>query len=185
MNTARSVFTATLLADGRVLVAGGTSGSPLAAAELYDAATGRWTPTAPMLAARLTHTAVLLADGKVLVAGGNGGASGGGSLATAERYDPATGAWSATGAMNTGRTAATATSLPEGQVLVAGGYDSSGLALASTELYDPVSSQWTGTGAMRGARYFHTATLLPDGNVLLAGGANDAGSLATTELHVP
>ena len=185
MNTARSVFTATLLADGRVLVAGGTGGSPLAAAELYDAATGRWTPTASMLAARLTHTAVLLPDGKVLVAGGNGGASGGGSLATAERYDPATGAWSATGAMNTGRTAATATALPEGQVLVTGGYDSSGLALASTELYDPVSGQWTGTGAMRGARYFHTATLLPDGNVLLAGGANDVGSLATTELHVP
>jgi N-acetylneuraminic acid mutarotase len=179
------VFTATLLADGRVLVAGGTSGSPLAAAELYDAATGRWTPTGSMLAARLTHTAVLLPDGKVLVAGGNGGAAGGGSLATAERYDPATGVWSATGAMNTGRTAATATLLPEGRVLVTGGYDSSGRAQASTELYDPASGQWKGTGAMRDVRYFHTATLLPDGNVLLAGGTNDVAALATTELHVP
>ncbi|MDM0032830.1 kelch repeat-containing protein [Variovorax sp. J22P271] len=185
MSTARSVFTATLLADGRVLAAGGTSGSPLAAAELYDAATGRWTLAAPMIAARLTHTAVLLPDGKVLVTGGNGGAAGGGSLATAERYDPATGAWSATGAMNSGRTAATATLLFDGKVLVAGGYDGNGSAQASTELYDPASGRWTGTGAMRGARYFHTATLLPDGNVLLAGGANDVGALATTELHVP
>lgn len=185
MNTARSVFTATPLADGRVLVAGGIGGGPLAAAELYDAANGRWTTTGSMLAARLTHTAVLLPDGKVLVAGGNGGAAGGGSLASAERYDPATGAWSATGAMSTGRTAATATLLPEGQVLVTGGYDSSGRAQASTELYDPASGQWKGTGAMRDARYFHTATLLPDGNVLLAGGTNDVEALATTELHVP
>jgi hypothetical protein len=87
--------------------------------------------------------------------------------------------------MSTGRTAATATLLPEGQVLVAGGYDSSGRAQASTELYDPASGQWKGTGAMRDARYFHTATLLPDGNVLLAGGTNDVEALATTELHVP
>lgn len=185
MSTARSVFTATVLVDGRVLVAGGTSGSPLAAAELYDPATGQWAPTGSMVAARLTETATLLPDGTVLVAGGNGGAAGGGSLATAERYDPGTGTWTATGAMSAGRTGATATLLPNGKVLATGGYDSSDITLASTEVYDPASGLWTATGAMIGARYFHTATLLPNGNVLLVGGADDFGSLATAEWHVP
>lgn len=185
MHAARSVFIACLLADGRVLVAGGTNGSPLASAELYDPASGQWTLTGPMAAARLTETAALLSDGTLLVAGGNGGAAGGGSLATAERYDPATGSWSATGAMNAGRTGATATLLPDGKVLVTGGYDGNDLTLASTEFYDPASGRWTPTGAMIDARYFHTATLLPNGNVLLVGGANDIASLATAELHVP
>ncbi|MDM0002628.1 kelch repeat-containing protein [Variovorax sp. J22P240] len=185
MNTARSVFTATLLTDDRVLVAGGTNGSPLAEAELYDAVSGQWTPTAPLLAARLTHTATLLPDGTVLVAGGNGGNAGGGSLATAERYNPTSGAWTAAGSMSTGRTGATATLQLDGQVLAAGGYNSSGITQTSTELYDPTNGVWTASGAMIAARYFHTATLLPSGNVLLVGGANDVSSLATAELHVP
>ncbi|SEB26041.1 kelch repeat-containing protein [Variovorax sp. YR216] len=185
MNAARSVFTATLLPDGRVLVAGGTNGSPLAAAEVYQPATGQWTATAAMIAARLTHTATLLPDGTVLVTGGNGGAAGGGSLATAERYDPATGAWTATGAMSAGRTGATATLLDDGRVLSAGGYDSSGTTLASTEVYDAASGQWTRTGAMIQPRYFHTATLLTNGNVLIVGGADDRASLATAEVRLP
>ncbi|MDM0053507.1 kelch repeat-containing protein [Variovorax sp. J22R115] len=186
MNTARSVFTATLLTDGRVLVAGGTNGSPLAAAELYDPATAQWTPTAPLLAARLTHTATLLPDGTVLVAGGNGGNAGGGSLASAERYNPSSSAWTATGSMSTGRTGATAAALQiDGQVLAAGGYNSSDITQATMDLYDPVSGSWTATGAMIAARYFHTATLLPNGHVLLVGGANDSTSLATAELYLP
>ncbi|WP_175545087.1 kelch repeat-containing protein [Variovorax sp. OV329] len=185
MNTARSVFTATSLTDGRVLVAGGTNGSPISAAELFDPATGLWAPTAPLTAARLTHAATLLPDGQVLVAGGNGGAGGGGSLATAERYDPATGTWTVTGPMSAGRTAGTATLLSDGHVLAAGGYSSTGSALASTDLFDPATGQWTTTGAMLGARYFHTATLLSNGNVLLAGGSNDLSALATVELHLP
>ncbi|MDM0029275.1 kelch repeat-containing protein [Variovorax saccharolyticus] len=184
MSTARSVFTATLLTDGRVLVAGGTNGSPIAAAELYDPASGQWTAAAPMSAARLTQTATLLPDGKVLVAGGNGGAAGGGSLATAELYDPATGTWTSAGAMGSGRTGATATLLPDGRVLVTGGYDSSNLAQASTEVYDAARGQWSDSGAMVDARYFHSATLLPNGDVLLVGGTNDLQSLASAELHV-
>ena len=185
MNAARSVFPATQLPDGRVLVAGGTNGSPLAAAELYDAVSGQWTPTAPLLAARLTDTATLLPDGTVLGAGGNGGNAGGGSLATAERYNPTTGAWTATGSMSTGRTGATATLLLDGKVLAAGGYDSSDVTQASMEVYDPSSGLWTASGTMIAARYFHTATLLPSGHVLLVGGVNDLSSLATVELHVP
>ena len=64
----------------------------------------------------------------------------------------------------------TATLLPNGKVLVAGGYDSSGVYLSSAELYDPASGTWTATGSLNTARCCHTATLLPNGKVLVAGG---------------
>ncbi|MEJ8815762.1 kelch repeat-containing protein [Variovorax ureilyticus] len=185
MHAARSVFTATLLPDGRVLVAGGTNGSPLSSAEIYQPGNGQWTATAPMIAARLTHTATLLPDGRLLVTGGNGGAAGGGSLATAERYDPVAGTWTATGSLSTGRTGATATLLDDGRVLSTGGYNSSNATLASTEVYDSGSGQWTPNGSMTQPRYFHTATLQSNGNVLLVGGADDFTSLATAEVHLP
>src|SRR5262245_19083194 len=72
MSVARQAyFTATLLTNGKVLVAGGSDGTAaLSSAELYDSSTGTWTPTASMNTARLGHTATLLPDGKVLVAGG-------------------------------------------------------------------------------------------------------------------
>ncbi|RZL94152.1 MAG: hypothetical protein EOP82_05785 [Variovorax sp.] len=184
MGAARSVFTATLLPDGKVLVAGGLGVGILASAELYTPATGQWAPTGPMSAARLTHTATLLPDGKVLVAGGNGGVSGGGSLATAERYDPTTGAWTATGSMSTGRTAHTATLLPNGKVLAAGSYESSNITQASTELR-PCQRP------MDGHRRHDRRSLLPyrdpvaEWQCAARGGANDLSSLATAELHVP
>ena len=73
--------------------------------------------------------------------------------------------------MATARYHHTATLLPNGQVLVAGGFNS-GIALASAELYDPATGLWTATGSMATAREFHTATLLPNGQVLVAGGFN-------------
>src|SRR6266446_5765616 len=84
-----------------------------------------------------------------------------------------TGTWEATGRMATVRIAHTATLLPNGQVLVAGGNGSIG-TLASAELYDPASGLWRETGSMATARYSHTATLLPNGQVLVAGGASTA-----------
>ena len=181
MSIGRVGHTATLLPDGKLLVAGGitgdagpagTGGTALASAELYDPASGTWADTGSMHARRLDQTATLLPDGKVLVAGGMEGPFGGSSeLASAELYDPANGTWADTGSMHARRIDHTATLLPDGKVLVAGGIAPQGTALASAELYDPASGTWTLTGPMGNARDFHTATLLGDGDVLVAGGA--------------
>src|SRR2546423_6845492 len=112
----RSAFTATLLPNGQVLVAGGGFRG-LATAELYDPRTGRWTATGSMSVARAGHTATLLANGMVLVAGG--GFARGGSRAGV--YDPRSGRWTRTGSMHEARRYHTATLLPSGQGLVAGG----------------------------------------------------------------
>ena len=178
MSGGRILHTATLLPDGKVLVAGGadsiseTSVNALATAELYDPATGSWTATGPMIDPRAHHTATLLADGKVLVAGGSGSAAGTDSLATAELYDPATGTWTVTETMIEARTYHTATLLPDGRVLVAGGSGSRGPQLASAELYDPGTGSWSATGRMVVDRSGHSATLLQDGRVLVLGGSS-------------
>lgn len=161
---AREKHTATLLADGRVLVAGGCTSSPVATAELYDPGAGTWTLTGSLRQPRCEHTATLLPDGQVLVAGGDDGRG------TAELYDPAAGAWRLTGAMHESRAAHTATLLGTGQVLVAGGYTHPG---KGAELYDPVTGTWDSAGRLITPRWNHTATLLPDGTVLVAGGTND------------
>ena len=163
MRTALWARTATLLPDGRVLVAGGYNGTtPVASAELYDPATGLWTLTGSLAIIRYGHTATLLPNGKVLVTGGFENPS-------AELYDPATGTWSATGSPAAKRAFATATLLPNGKALVAGGFSGSGY-VESAELYDPATGLWTLTGSLATARELHTATLLPNGTVLVAGG---------------
>ena len=135
--TARTRHTATLLPNGKVLVAGGNNGPALSSAELYDPATGTWTATGSLGTARDRHTATLLPNGKVLVAGGFNELDG--FLSSAELYDPASGTWTATGSLGTARAYHTATLLPNGKVLVAGGNNECGLVLSSAELYDPAS----------------------------------------------
>ena len=183
MALARDNHTATLLSDGRVLIAGGGNGggSILASAELYDPATGRFSPTGSMTGPRVGHTATLLSDGRVLIAGGSGGSS---ILASAELYDPATGRFSPTGSMTTARRLHTATALSDGRVLIAGGWDGS-KRLASAELYDPATGKFSPTGSMATVRNDHTATLLADGRVLIAGGYDGDQSLASAELYDP
>jgi N-acetylneuraminic acid mutarotase len=195
MKAAREAQTATLLPNGQVLVAGGLDRSTtLASAELYNPATGKWSATGSMTVARAGQTATLLPNGQVLVAGGfNEPVPGASSyLSSAELYNPATGKWTVTGSMSTPRESQTATLLPDGQVLVAGGeatVNGAVTVFSSAELYNPATGTWTRTGRMTAPREQHTATLLTNGQVLAAGGYNDADpfnhSLASAELYNP
>jgi len=169
-----------------VLVAGGEGSSGfLSSAELYDPATGSWSTTSGLGTPRFNHTATLLPSGKVMVAGGRLGSPDSPSyISSAELYDPATGSWSSTGSLGTARKFHTATLLPSGKVLVAGGEGSSG-SLNSAELYDPATGSWSSTGRLDTARSSHTATLLPSGKVLVAGGFGSSDFLSRAELYDP
>lgn len=234
MNAERRYHSATLLADGRVLVVGGTSdNNELSSAEIYDPESNAWAHAAPMPYVSLRHTASLLRNGTVLVAGGgsfemfirgaqlydptsNSWSDGGdyphirssakavvlgdgkvlltggfngyvvmeGNLASAVSYDPLSNTWFET-ALVEGRYEHTATLLQTGRVLVTGGYDYNGGGhhQASAELYDPATSTWSATVSMAQPRGQHGAALLPNGEVLIAGGFDGSSSLASAERY--
>ena len=185
MTSPRQNHTATLLTNGKVLIAGGYGpSSQLSSAELYDPVSGTFTPTGSMTTPRSIHVATLLANGKALVVGGQACSSPGCGLASAELYDPATGTFSATGSMSGVRQSPTATLLANGKVLIAGG-DNEGPFLASAELFDPATGTFTPTGSMSTPRGYLTATLLNNGKVLVAGGADSSIVLASAELYDP
>ncbi|WP_437787254.1 kelch repeat-containing protein [Sorangium sp. So ce1097] len=185
MNNQRAMHTATLLANGRVLVTGGRSYSPspstLTSAEVYDPAATLWVSTPSMPNAHLGSSATLLHDGRVLVAGTDGVWN-----STADLYDPATNTWTSAAPTTWDHSAPTMTRLGNNKVLVAGGYTTN--VSMNAELYDPATDTWSSVGSSTIARYHHTATLLQDGKVLLIGGIA-AGSfstnLATTTLYDP
>ena len=130
MTTARAEHTATLLRNGKVLIAGGEGDGfqDLASAELYDPSTRTFAPTGSMIIPRSRHSATLLADGRVLIAGGT-------QDFTAEIYDPSTGAFTATGDLTSiggelyANPGGVTTLLPDGRVFVA--------ASNNAEIYDP------------------------------------------------
>jgi Putative Ig domain/Galactose oxidase, central domain len=187
MSTDRYNHVATLLVDGRVLVAGGEGTNARATAELFDPTSGAFTQTGPMGTVRLNMTATLLKDGNVLITGGRD-APANNALASAEVFDAAKGEFKPTGDMAIARTAHTATLLKDGTVLILGGYaDANGTPLTSAELFDPAKGTFKSTGDMAIARTAHTATLLKDGKVLVIGGYGDTHgtSLSSAELYDP
>ncbi|MBM4286380.1 MAG: hypothetical protein FJ128_14225 [Deltaproteobacteria bacterium] len=175
MGTARAKHTATLLPNGKVLVVGGYGGSYLNSAQLYDPASGTWSPAGTMNTPRAGHTATLLPNGKVLVAGGRSSFNSP-PLDSAQIYDPfsgGSGSWYTTPPMGTARTQHTATLLPNGKVLVAGGIVDveNSTMTQSAELYTP-GSGWSPAASMHIPRADHTATSLPNGKVLVVGAAD-------------
>jgi Kelch motif len=174
MTTPRADASAVALRDGRVLICGGTAtgnvGGVLSSAEIYDPAARTFTPTGSMTVAREGATATLLNDGRVLIAGGARNIGFRAELSSAELYDPAAGAFAATGSMHTAREGHTATLLRDGRVLVAGGSDNGVHTLSSAEIYDPGSGIWIRAGDMTQPREAQVAVRMNSGKVLIAGG---------------
>ena len=190
--------TITLLADGKVLMAGGraqANGPALASAELYDPRTNSWTATGSMATPRFSHSATALANGRLLVAGGfnlsapvfnaSGGITNAGPVTdTAEVFDPVTGSWSQVGSLITRRAIHEATRLPDGRVLVAGGR-SCELAppnpcdatrfTNTAEVFNPAAGTWSATASMAYGRHTADMVNLADGRVLIAGGFGELG----------
>jgi len=156
----------------------------MAYCELFDPATGEWTPTGELVTPRIGHQATLLPDGTVLVTGGDGRRDGRtyrpDSLDTAERYDPATGTWSAVAPMPGPRSRHRASLLRSGQVLITGGTGGPAFAAGyrSVDLYDPGADRWTASGALAVGRWAHLTVELADGRVVVSGGITRAGAAA-------
>jgi hypothetical protein len=192
----QQITSATLLKNGHVLVIGeirDALGTRQPAAELYDPSAGSFSPTGsplPNTSFTLAHTATLLQSGKVLVVFGDFPCEGGGTNPTEELYDPVTGTFSPTGSSADKIAGHTATLLPDGKVLVAGGDPRCWSPLGGqARLYDPITGAFVGAGFTLEQRVHHTATLLPSGKVLITGGCDTVGwsrcRLFAAELFVP
>jgi hypothetical protein len=228
----RTHHTATRMADGRVLLAGGQGVGPVthAAVEIYDPSTQSFSPTGSLAEERAAAGAALLADGRVVVVGGihttspgqgyglrttelfdpaTGTFSPGGSMTvprsgvetatlfsgdlmvigggtqTAEFYDPGTDSFRPTAQMISPHGSGTLTRMHDGRVLVAGGAVAIGpVTTNAAEVYDPQTGQFTSVTGMNEARQQHTATLLDDGRVLVVGGvAGGSGETSTAEFY--
>ncbi len=171
MKTARSGHTATLLEDGRVLIAGGwnsgwgwAQNDPLSSAEIYDPRTGKFTSTGSMRTARTDHTATRLADGRVLIAGGSTVGDDAVFYTSAETYDPKTGKFSRTGSMAAPRSGHASILLGDGRVFVVGG----GMGGPLAEIYDPSSGKFQAAG-FEVDQWIRGAAWLSDERVLILG----------------
>ncbi|MBO9663026.1 kelch repeat-containing protein [Dokdonella sp.] len=190
---ARMNHVAALLANGKVLVAGGYSAAQnaaLATAEIYDPASDTWSPAAAMPERRLQPTATRLLSGKVLVVGGAPEPFTSG-LNSATLYDPATDTWQATPALALPRSGHSSSLLPSGKVLVAGGGGAGPGDIESTntsELYDPdvgTAGSWSEGPRLTTRRFVHEATVLTSGEVLLTGGFIPVGKpIPTSEVDL-
>jgi len=187
LSTARSGATATLMADGRILIVGGKdgNGNALETAEVLNP-DGTRTPVPSMLTQRYGHSAILLKDGTVLVAGGH--TSGGGVVNSAELFNPVANTWLwASNTMTDARADFTLSQLLDGSVLVAGGDNGSG-SISGVETFDLLTKTFKYAGYLNRARKAHAASVLKDGRVLITGGSGLAADgstivLDTTEIY--
>jgi hypothetical protein len=197
MATSRFEHTATVLEDGRVLIAGGTGGTgselrPLASTELYDPASSTFTASGRLGEGRTNHAAARLKDGTVLVAGGAGGADCDITLASSEVFEPQAGSWSSAGDLAQARTGLTLSPLPDGRAVAAAGESATRgtrRSLATAELWE--KTRWRGAGRKMGCpRSEQAAAVLQDGSVLVVAGDAVAPSRAAqaqscAERYVP
>ena len=190
MQLPRANHTATLLPDGRVVIAGGVtirdslsnSTDTLASVEIYDPATRTFSADGALGTGRSFHTATLLKDGTILLVGGKG--TDGRALDSAEVFDPKTGKSSPTKPMSTARISASAVLLDDGTVLIVGGSDGTNM-LKSAEIYDPSMGYFRGTSSFILGNGYVTATMLKTGDVLVAGGSSKYGDLGWGNLYDP
>lgn len=198
MAAVRAVHTAFALPDGRVAVVGGFGedrpnrlGDAVRAVEIYDPTTGSFTANGELLGQRDGFaSAVMLSDSRILISGGESLDLKNRSITdnTVEIYDPTTGKSSRIGTLNESREEHVSVLLPNGQVLVAGGWalpDSVSKARRTAELIDPATGKAALTEAMAGPRANATALLLPDGRALVVGGIYPGGHRKTAEVYTP
>jgi hypothetical protein len=173
-----------MMPSGRVNVFGGndqTTSTPQI--EISDDATPSWSTAQPAATPRADAAAVTLPDGTLFVAGGRSGATLSTALASAERYQPSIGSWLPAGALSVARSGATATLLPDGKVLVAGGWLANGAASSAVDLYDPATKTWSPTGSMSVGHAWHAAVLLAGGKVLVVGGGTGSSQRVVEEYN--
>ncbi|MCL2021861.1 MAG: hypothetical protein FWG81_07165 [Betaproteobacteria bacterium] len=197
---AHYLHTATVLANGQVLIAGGLCDMPKSADEaplqrqhvalsIWDSASRQWQSGSVLVQDRIFHSATLMPDGSVLLTGGESDPAWESDianpvLASVERY--ASGQISAVLPMYTARAKHSATALPDGRLLVVGGLDANGRPITSAELLDARANEWLVLPPLRTARHSHTATLLTDDRVLVTGGVGmDGRTLRSVEMWDP
>jgi len=202
MHTPRYNHTATLLGNGMILVAGGTSNGELSldSCEIFDPDTGTWSITGDLSRSRMRHGASSLPSGSVLISGGYMGvagahpsllehfsASSARSLASCEIFDPSQGDFRNTSPMSVGRFWHASVALPDGRVMAIGGLNVSDGALSSCEVFDPQSGSWKTAASMNTPRARFSTTVLDDGRILVSGGHDgmDKSPMKGCELYEP
>ncbi len=200
----RNHHTATLLADGQVIVMGGedASGAPLDSVERFDPVSETWSELVSLPEPRANHTTTLLEDGRLLVVGGgrsnqNGSPSPQDVLATAVLYDPLSGVVAEI-PLGGPRAGHESFRLPNGDVVIAGGSNDQvgsdctsvpdcqyGKAIASVERFDVATESWSALDDLAGPRILFGVAPLEPGSLLLVGGASDTASLSRVERYDP